>query len=188
MEIVKRELKFFYVTETIEDEEGKIREEKVVGFVGGPFSNFHPSPFVLDIPDRGTVEFGCVEQAFHYIKCIDCGDLETADKVLKAQSPKDQKKFGREARNFDPVKWDEISYDVMVKCLIAKFTSNDGLKNLLLETGNARIYEEAHYCKVWGTGRTCNEAFTDSAPITGKNKLGLALMEVREKLRAMAST
>jgi len=60
----------------------------------------------------------------------------------------------------------------MVDALRAKFTQNEKLKELLLSTGDKVIVENAPNDYQWGIG----------ADGTGKNLLGLALMEVRKEI------
>ena len=68
---------------------------------------------------------------------------------------------------------EEVKYAVMVKALQAKFTQHEQLKKLLLSTGDRKIVENTTFDYDWGCGKDG----------TGKNLLGLALMEVRGQLR-----
>ena len=70
--------------------------------------------------------------------------------------------------------WDRIRDSVMFQCIYKKFTQNDDLKQLLLETGNTYLEEGNTWGdKYWGT---CNGI--------GLNKLGKCLMEVRELIKS----
>ena len=61
----------------------------------------------------------------------------------------------------------------MRRVLRAKFTQHDDLRALLLTTGGAAIVENAPGDFYWGCGRDG----------TGKNRLCVLLMELREALR-----
>jgi len=58
----------------------------------------------------------------------------------------------------------------MWKAVLAKFTQNDEIKDILLSTGNEIIIEQTINDYYWGCGKDHS----------GKNKLALILMEVRE--------
>ena len=66
-----------------------------------------------------------------------------------------------------------IKDDVMRRAVLQKFQTHDEIGYILLETGDELIVENAPGDYYWGCGKDG----------TGKNKLGLILMEVREKLR-----
>jgi ribA/ribD-fused uncharacterized protein len=62
----------------------------------------------------------------------------------------------------------------MLEAVRAKFTQHDGLKAILLGTGDARIVEHTTNDAYWG----------DGGDGSGENRLGQILMHVREELRA----
>lgn len=92
--------------------------------------------------------------------------------------PAEAKQLGRKLKLRE--NWDEISYSVMVEVLMAKFSQNESLRETLLSTGNEVIEENttSWHDNLWGNCK-CPKC----ANIEGKNQLGKALMEVREKLR-----
>jgi hypothetical protein len=71
--------------------------------------------------------------------------------------------------------WSKIKFDRMKGILVAKYTQYDDLKDLLLNTGDARLIESATVDsavnRLWGEVNG-----------VGQNKLGQLLMEVREEL------
>lgn len=69
--------------------------------------------------------------------------------------------------------WEQVKIDVMKKAVFAKFSGNQNLKTLLLNTGNRNIYENSPFDDFWGIGRNKN----------GNNILGKILMETRNILR-----
>lgn len=62
----------------------------------------------------------------------------------------------------------------MVEGLTAKFTQNQELMEKLLATGTRILREHTGRDKYWGDG---------GKKFTGKNRLGVLLMQVRDKLR-----
>jgi ribA/ribD-fused uncharacterized protein len=76
--------------------------------------------------------------------------------------------------------WSRIKFDRMKGVLMAKFTQHEDLRQLLLNTGTARLVESATVDnavnRLWGEVRG-----------TGKNKLGELLMEVRAELAVVTA-
>ena len=66
-----------------------------------------------------------------------------------------------------------MKLDVMRRAVLAKFTQHQELRELLLETGDRKIIEHTANDSYWGDG--------DNG--TGRNMLGIILMEVRDQLR-----
>lgn len=73
--------------------------------------------------------------------------------------------------------WSTLKFDRMRRVLKAKFTQHDDLRELLLSTGEARLVEAAtvdnEVNRLWGEVNG-----------SGRNMLGVMLMELREELRA----
>ena len=69
--------------------------------------------------------------------------------------------------------WESVKDNVMREALRAKFTQHPQLQSLLLETGDAVLVEH-----------TTNDGYwADGGDGTGKNRLGILLMELRAALR-----
>jgi ribA/ribD-fused uncharacterized protein len=73
--------------------------------------------------------------------------------------------------------WSRIKFDRMKQVLQAKFTQHEDLKQLLLNTGTARLVESAV------VDNAVNRLWGEVSGV-GKNKLGELLMEVRAELAA----
>lgn len=76
--------------------------------------------------------------------------------------------------------WDDVKDDVMRLIVFEKFSQNDNLRKILLETGNKRLFEHTHRDAYWGDGHPIKDP---SVHGNGKNMLGIILEETREKLR-----
>jgi ribA/ribD-fused uncharacterized protein len=84
-----------------------------------------------------------------------------------------------EYKHIKPVsRWEEMKDTVMYEAVYAKFSQNTRLKELLLHTKDAVLYEDSPYDEYWGIGKNKH----------GKNRLGEILTQIRERLREEASS
>ncbi len=95
------------------------------------------------------------------------GDSRIGDPKIHKQSW-----FKRHPEDLRP-DWDEVKLGVMWRAINAKFSQNPKLKKLLLQTGSAVLVEKSTRDYFWGIG----------AEGTGKNWLGVLLMELRSRMR-----
>jgi ribA/ribD-fused uncharacterized protein len=129
------------------------------------FSNFSPHPFELDGALWPTVE--------HYFQAAKFPGADHAETIRRSGSPREAKALGRTRAVKLRPDWDEIKDDVMRRAVRAKFEAHSDLRELLLATGDEDLIENAPRDYYWGRG----------ARGTGKNRLGVILMEVRTALR-----
>lgn len=73
--------------------------------------------------------------------------------------------------------WGKVRDDIMKQLVRAKFGQNPTLAKQLVETGEARIIEDAPWDKYWGSGES--RAWRRE---NGQNRLGVLLMVFRAKL------
>jgi len=67
---------------------------------------------------------------------------------------------------------------------MAKFFQNEDLKHFLLSTSKKIIVEASPYDKIWGIGMLADDKrATNPLLWNGENRLGFALMVVRERLQ-----
>lgn len=150
-----------------------------VYFWGSIFSNWYDVQF-----EHNNQIFYNSEQAYMYEKAIFFRDFAIADKIYECDSPKEAKALGRQVKNFDSKKWDMESYDIMVDIIFEKFNQNPSLKEILLSTGNKTIVEASPFDKIWGVGLHWDDnRILNEKNWKGKNLLGKALMEVRQKIQ-----
>lgn len=150
-----------------------------------PFSNFYPAKLEYQPPGFKTMTYNCSEQAYQHSKSIHFKDYSTADKIMIALTPSEQKKLGRMVKNFDHTEWDEVSEMVMESILTAKFTQNPKLKETLLATGSKELVEASPYDTKWGIGLSKNSPHLHNKSFwLGRNLLGQILMRVRDKILA----
>lgn len=156
--------------------------EKFTFFWNGPFSQWHPSPFTI-----GDITYNCAEQYMMACKALLFEDLITYTKIMASDSPAEQKRLGREVRNFDTEKWNGVAKCVVKKGNIAKFIQNPELKKVLLETRGTTLVEASPVDKIWGVGLEENDPrIQDRSQWQGTNWLGEVLTEVREEMLTYA--
>lgn len=152
---------------------------KHVLFWGGPLSNFEEVHFSLE-----EHEFSSSEQYFMWKKAKTFGDEEIAEKILKAKTPKEAKKLGREVRGYDEGTWNKIRTEVMEDACYAKFFSSPSLKKLLLSFPGKTFVEASPYDKIWGIGMREDDPNADNEKKwLGQNLLGQVLGRVRDRIK-----
>ena len=95
------------------------------------------------------------------------------EKIRQIASPMDAALEGRNRQNPLRSDWEEVKDEVMLQALRMKFSQNPEIVRELLATGDANIIEHTRNDAYWA----------DGGDGTGKNKLGLLLMQVREELK-----
>lgn len=150
-----------------------------VFFWGGPFSNFAP----CHINAEGH-HFESSEQYFMYRKAVFFKDFETAELILKAESPKEAKKLGRKVKGFDDSLWDTVKTQCMFDACYAKYTQNEEYKQELLkeEYRDKTFVEASPYDRIWGIGIDEDHVNPEDTSDWGQNLLGKTLVAVREAI------
>jgi len=136
----------------------------------------------------------------HYFQAMKFAGTPHEEEVRRAKSPGDAAALGRNRslplrRDWEEVKegawfsvrvcvslWRESLMDcdcdcdwlgIMEEVLLAKFTQHAELKQTLLDTGDATLVEHTENDSYWG----------DGGDGSGRNRLGILLMKVRERIR-----
>ena len=95
------------------------------------------------------------------------------EEIRQIASPMDAALEGRNRQNPLRPDWEEIKDEVMLQVLRMKFNQNPEIAKELLATGDALLIEHTRNDDYWA----------DGGDGSGKNKLGLLLMQVREELK-----
>ena len=144
-----------------------------------PLSNFFPCEFQV-----GNDKFNCGEQYLTVAKAKLFHDSDTVSKLFQENNPVNQKRIGKEVKNYVHKEWLTSSEELVYKGILAKFNQSDYLKNFLLATKDSLIVE-ASRDTVWGVGLTMSD---DNIWVMdkhrGENKLGKILMRVRCDIKA----
>ncbi|MEB3338341.1 MAG: NADAR family protein [Leptolyngbyaceae bacterium] len=131
----------------------------------GCFSNFSAHGFVLD-----ELYWTTSEHYFQAQKFVGTPHLET---VRQRKTPKDAANLGRDRALPLRPDWEQVKDDIMRQAVLCKFQTHADIRAILLSTGEKVLVENSPIDYYWGCGKDGS----------GKNKLGLILMEVRESLR-----
>ena len=131
----------------------------------GEFSNFSAHPFKLKGKTWRTTE--------HYFQAMKFEGTSHVEEIRKTASPMVAARMGRSRKRPLRKDWESVKDRIMYEAISAKFTQHEELQALLLETGDAKLVEHTSNDRYWG----------DGGDGTGRNKLGLLLMQLREELR-----
>ena len=131
----------------------------------GFMSNFAPYPFSDGNKIWPTSE--------HYFQAQKFLIPEIQEKIRQIASPMDAALEGRNRQNPLRPDWEGVKDKVMLQALRMKFSQNPEITKELLATGDAILIEHTRNDAYWG----------DGGDGSGKNKLGLLLMKVREELK-----
>lgn len=132
----------------------------------GEFSNFALFPIEIDGVNWPSSE--------HYYQAHKYTDAQLIEWVRLASSPYEAAMRGRDKNIPKRHDWDEVKDQIMEIAVYKKFESYQILRDLLLSTNESRIFEHTTNDCYWG----------DCGDRTGKNKLGLLLMTIRNDLNS----
>ena len=144
--------------------------KKIINFYStkeayGCFSNFAAYPFEIDGKVWRTSE--------HYFQAQKFAGTEHEEELRLVASPMVVARMGRSRQRPLRKDWETAKDDIMRTALRAKFTQNEELRKILLETGDARLVEHTANDRYWG----------DGGDGSGKIMLGRLLMELRDELK-----
>ena len=131
----------------------------------GCFSNFAPYPITINGKTWPTSE--------HYFQAQKFVGTKREEEIRKVKSPMEAAKMGRSRKHKLRPDWESVKVRIMRNAVLAKFEQHADIRAILLDTGSAKLIEHTTNDNYWG----------DGGDGSGKNKLGLLLMEIREKLR-----
>jgi hypothetical protein len=142
----------------------------------GVLSQWYPCLF-----SDGQYAYSSAEQYMMYQKALLMGDEQMADNILFENNPATIKKYGRLVKNFDESLWNAKKYEIVLNASIAKFSSNEILKDYLSSTVGKILVEASPYDAIWGIKMTKeDEKIKNPNNWMGENLLGTALMEARD--------
>ncbi len=133
----------------------------------GFMSNFFEAPFVVDGVLYPTNE--------HFFQSQKFAGTKAEKYILALPTAAETAKEGK--RRDLPLRkdWEEVKEEIMLIGLRAKFSQNEEIREKLLDTEEAVLIENSPYDYYWGIG----------ADGSGKNRLGVLLMQVRNELEQL---
>jgi hypothetical protein len=96
--------------------------------------------------------------------------------IAHVSTPGQVKRFGRTLTLRKD--WDDVRLKVMEWCLREKFTKNDDLKEMLLQTGDEELVEGNYWHDCYFGVCSC-----DKCGNKGENHLGKLLMNIRSEIK-----
>ncbi len=143
------------------------------------FSQWWLSSFEVDKVIYKTAEHWMMAKKAELFK-----DHEVLAKIIKANSPAEAKKLGREVKNYNETLWLAARFDIVKEGNYHKFSQNADLKNFLINTNDRVLVEASPVDAIWGIGMAGDHKdVMNPEKWKGLNLLGFALMEVRDELR-----
>lgn len=132
----------------------------------GYLSNFSPHGFFLNDKKWKTLEHYFQASKYEHIP-------EYYEKIQFCNTPFEAAMLGRNKKIPLCYNWEKEKENVMRRGLDAKFRTHEGIKTLLIQTGDDVLIEDSPLDNYWGIGQAK----------MGKNRLGILLMELRKELQ-----
>ncbi|MEM7553719.1 MAG: NADAR family protein [Cyanobacteria bacterium P01_A01_bin.84] len=139
----------------------------------GCFSNFSFHEIVID-----DMYWSTVEHYYQAQKFLGSKDEEIISAIHQAKTPDKAAELGRCRTLKLRHDWDTVKIEVMHKAVLTKFVTHAEIREVLLSTDNELLVENSPTDYFWGCG----------VDKTGKNNLGIVLMDVRDKIRNLHSS
>lgn len=131
----------------------------------GCFSNFAAYPVRI----AGTIW----PTSEHYFQAQKFLDDEHQSAIRSEKSPMIAARMGRDRKRPLRKDWELVKDAIMREAILEKFRQHEGIRAILIATGDVKLVEHTTSDSYWG----------DGGDGTGKNMLGRILMEVREILK-----
>ena len=152
-------------------------------FWGGVYSQWNK----MRIYDpKLKMEFNCNEQCMMYFKATLFDDTEIADKIMGSSDARQQKKYGREVKDFDVDVWEKYAFLIVERANYLKFMQNRlALQEMMadVDAGYTTFVEASPFDKIWGIGLAEDDPdCLDREKWLGKNWLGLAITSVKDRI------
>lgn len=130
------------------------------------------------------ITFSSMEQYMMYQKAVCFKDEEIAEKILATTDVAVIKALGRQVKGYNDGYWNGVRQLLVYEGLKEKFTQNENLKKLLLDTEDSILAEGTVNDRIWGIGLSMKDSNRlESEKWRGQNLLGYALMMVRNWIK-----
>ena len=141
-------------------------------------SNFNSeTPFKV-----GNDNFNCSEQYIQMSIADYFKDDQAVKDIKKMTNPMDMKNRGKSVKNYDQERWIQVCKERIKPGILAKFSQNEGAKQVLLSTGTRIIAEASPHDKIYGIGIAIHDEKRHDASNWGDNLMGQILVDVRNEL------
>jgi ribA/ribD-fused uncharacterized protein len=110
-------------------------------------------------------------------------DEETASLILKARTPPECKRLGRQVRGFDDEEWRKHNRKIIYEGNKLKFTQNPNLFQELKKTKGTTLVEASPTDRIYGIGLDAKDPRAlKRSTWRGQNLLGEALTTLRDEI------
>lgn len=154
--------------------------EEFIFYFGEQFvySHWFKCDFKID-----NLNFCCVEQYIMHQKAILFNDDEIAKRILNSSDPARHKHLGKRVSGFNKEIWHRYCKQFSFKGNIAKFSQQDELRKVLIQSVGKSFAEASPYDRIWGIGLSMsNPKIYDRLQWRGRNWAGEVLESVRTEL------
>ena len=140
------------------------------------FSQWFELPFIVD-----NVMYKTAEHWMMANKALLFEDIDTYEKIIKANTPGEAKDLGRRVIGFDDQIWNVNRMKIVISGNIHKFNQNTNYLTFLINTNSRILVEASPIDTIWGIGLAKDAEHIDNPYFwRGENLLGFALMAVRD--------
>ena len=143
--------------------------------------------YKMDLDQIEGQEFFCAEQFMMMGKVLLFNPENLKDYLKSCKNPTQCKAYGRsrvKLSGYNDSVWTKVNLAWVTIGNYLKFTQNYQIKKEMLKTGDALLVEGALNDKIWGVGMyPDNPQINDPKKWKGQNKLGIALMAVRDLIK-----
>ena len=145
----------------------------MMGYTAGQHSTAKQSRKEIELAAAKLVEDKQAEDKASILSSDTVLVPQIKEEIRQIASPMDAALEGRNRQNPLRPDWEEVKDEVMLQALRMKFSQNPDIAKELMATGDAILIEHTRNDAYW----------SDGGHGSGKNKLGLILMQVREELK-----
>lgn len=145
----------------------------MMGYTAGQHSTAKQSRKEIELAAAKLVEDKQAEDKASILSSDTVLVPQIKEEIRQIASPMDAALEGRNRQNPLGPDWEEVKDEVMLQALRMKFSQNPDIAKELMATGDAILIEHTRNDAYW----------SDGGDGSGKNKLGLLLMQVREELK-----
>lgn len=118
-------------------------------------------------------KFHSSEQLFMYLKAKTFEDEDTAEEILKCQTPREAKALGRKVQNYDDRTWNSLRDKYMYITVLAKFMQCREFKEVIMNNSDKIFAEASPYDSIWGIKLSEDDPRAlDPSQWKGENRLG----------------
>lgn len=147
-----------------------------------PLSNYWEDDLCEGFP-MNNIHCKTSEHAYHYLKCLEYGYTEVAERILTAPSPGAAKGYAANALTVEQNRdWADKKEAAMLRVLSAKAHGRQEFRQKLLEAEHSTIVE-AGKDAFWSCGLQHSVAASTKLDfMPGENHLGMCLMQTRDSI------